>query len=187
MKVTLDNPYANYDAAKLRTFLAHYKLTRDPGSGYEYSNVGFGLLGYALARHAGTGYRALLTKDVLQPLGMTSTGVTRAGTRLAPRLRKRLAPGYLTRNQPAGLWQFQSAMAGAGALYSDAHDLLIYVKANMGLVKTPLYPAMQLAQKSRRSFGARASRWGSPSPYRAKATNCTAAAHTVPSPGRSIR
>jgi hypothetical protein len=38
--------------------------------------------------------------------------------------------------------------------------LLIYVKANMGLVKTPLYPAMQLAQKSRRSFGARASRIG---------------------------
>ena len=34
------NPYADYDAAKLLAFLAAYKLTRDPGEKYEYSNLG---------------------------------------------------------------------------------------------------------------------------------------------------
>lgn len=39
------NPYADYDAAKLKAFLADYQLLRDPGAAYEYSNLGFGLLG----------------------------------------------------------------------------------------------------------------------------------------------
>jgi CubicO group peptidase (beta-lactamase class C family) len=44
------NPYADYDAVKLKAFLAGYELPRDPGAAYEYSNLGFGLLGYALAQ-----------------------------------------------------------------------------------------------------------------------------------------
>jgi len=44
------NPYADYDAAKLKAFLTGYRLPRDPGAVYEYSNLGFGLLGYALAQ-----------------------------------------------------------------------------------------------------------------------------------------
>src|SRR5690606_33270285 len=43
-----DNPYARYGAADLKAFLADYKMTREPGSSYEYSNLGFGLLGYAM-------------------------------------------------------------------------------------------------------------------------------------------
>ena len=39
-----ENPYADYDAAKLKAFLAGYELPRDPGAAYEYSNLGFGLL-----------------------------------------------------------------------------------------------------------------------------------------------
>src|SRR5215475_11747845 len=47
-----ENPYADYDAAKLKESLAAYKLPRDPGAAYEYSNLGFGLLGFALAQSA---------------------------------------------------------------------------------------------------------------------------------------
>jgi len=42
------DPYADYDAAKLMAFLAGDVLQRTPGSAYEYSNLGAGLLGYAL-------------------------------------------------------------------------------------------------------------------------------------------
>jgi serine-type D-Ala-D-Ala carboxypeptidase/endopeptidase len=38
------DPHADYDAAKLKAFLAGYELPRDPGAGYEYSNLGFALL-----------------------------------------------------------------------------------------------------------------------------------------------
>ena len=44
------NPFADYDTAKLKAFLAHYELPRDPGAAFEYSDVGFGLLGHALAQ-----------------------------------------------------------------------------------------------------------------------------------------
>jgi D-alanyl-D-alanine-carboxypeptidase/D-alanyl-D-alanine-endopeptidase len=70
------NPYADYDAARLKAFLADYQLSRDPGEGYEYSNLGFGLLGYALAQSQHTTYPELVAKDVLQPLGMAMSGVT---------------------------------------------------------------------------------------------------------------
>jgi Beta-lactamase len=40
----------DYNPAKLKTFLAAYQLPRDPGAAYEYSNLGFALLGYTLAQ-----------------------------------------------------------------------------------------------------------------------------------------
>jgi D-alanyl-D-alanine-carboxypeptidase/D-alanyl-D-alanine-endopeptidase len=52
------NPFADYDAAKLKAFLAEYQLPRDPGAAYEYSNLGFGLLGHALAQLEHTSYGA---------------------------------------------------------------------------------------------------------------------------------
>ena len=39
------NPFADYDAAKLKAFLFSYELNRDPGMAFEYSNLGFGLIG----------------------------------------------------------------------------------------------------------------------------------------------
>jgi CubicO group peptidase (beta-lactamase class C family) len=52
------NPYADYTAEHLYDFISGYTLTRDIGTTYEYSNLGVGLLGIALARRAGTDYEA---------------------------------------------------------------------------------------------------------------------------------
>lgn len=70
------DPYAGYDAARRKAFLADCKLPRDPGARYEHSNLGVGLLGYAFAQRAGTSYAALVTKRILGPLGMSSTTAT---------------------------------------------------------------------------------------------------------------
>ena len=43
------DPYAGYTREQLFDFLASYKLPHAPGTAYGYSNVGFGLLGLALA------------------------------------------------------------------------------------------------------------------------------------------
>src|SRR5204862_7795160 len=58
------NPYADYTTDDLKQFLAHYKLPRVPGASYEYSNLGVGLLGIALARHAGLPYEELVRKRI---------------------------------------------------------------------------------------------------------------------------
>lgn len=138
-----NDPYADYDAAKLKTFLASYSLPRDPGASFEYSNLGVGLLGYALAVHAGSSYEQLLQQQILQPLGMQHSSSVQSGA-----LAARLAPGHGNNDEPVANWHLD-ALAGCGAIVSSAGDMLRYLKANMGLQPSPLYPAMQLAQTPR--------------------------------------
>jgi D-alanyl-D-alanine-carboxypeptidase/D-alanyl-D-alanine-endopeptidase len=143
----LGNPYADYGTDRLKAFLAGYTLPRDPGAAYEYSNLGFGLLGEALAQHLTLSFGALLQRDVLVPLGMESSGVE-----LTASMRTRLAIGHDEAGKPARHWQF-GALGGAGALLSTGDDMLRYLQANMGLLKTPLAAAMQLAHEPRRDIG----------------------------------
>jgi CubicO group peptidase (beta-lactamase class C family) len=141
------DPYADYDAAKLKAFLAGYKLPRDPGAKYEYSNLGLGLLGYALARHAGTSYPQLLQSRVFGPLGMTSTSAT-----LKEPLAPRWAPGHDEQGKPAQPWHLD-ALAGAGAINSTGTDMLRYLEANMGRGEGALRRAMKFAHEPRRAVG----------------------------------
>jgi CubicO group peptidase (beta-lactamase class C family) len=59
----------------LKVFLAGYELPRDPGASYEYSNLGFGLLTYALAQLKHTTYGVLTDSQILKPLGMTMSSI----------------------------------------------------------------------------------------------------------------
>jgi D-alanyl-D-alanine-carboxypeptidase/D-alanyl-D-alanine-endopeptidase len=139
----LGDPYADYDAAKLKAFLAGYQLPRDPGAEYEYSNLGFGLLGYALAQSEHTDWGALAGEKILKPLGMTMTGAA-----FSDAMRAHLAPGHDSTGNAAKNWDID-ALAGAGAIRSTANDMLRYLKANMGIDPSPLTAAMKLAQAPR--------------------------------------
>ena len=130
------NPYADYDSTRLRDFLAGYQLPRDVGARYEYSNVAVGLLGFALARRAGTTYERLVTDRVLRPLGMNETAIT-----LTPAMRARLAPGHGADLAPAANWDLD-ALAGAGALRSTVHDMLRYLRANLDPPKSAVGAAL---------------------------------------------
>jgi CubicO group peptidase (beta-lactamase class C family) len=138
------NPYADYTAKQLYQFLSSYQLTRDIGSRFEYSNLGGGLLGHALAHRAGTGYEALVRSRIAVPLGMSSTGIT-----LTPDMKARLAVGHNDKLVVVPNWNFQ-VLAGCGALSSTANDLLTFLGANLGYVKSPLAPAMAAMLSVRR-------------------------------------
>jgi CubicO group peptidase (beta-lactamase class C family) len=143
MPSNLHNPFGGYDSAKLKAFLAGYKLPRDPDAAYEYSNLGFGLLGYALAQSEQTTYGAMSDKEIFMPLGMTMSG-----TVLTDAMRAHLAPpGKAARNLDFGI------LAGAGAILSTANDMLRYLKADMGVDPAPLAAAMKFAQQPRRDIG----------------------------------
>ena len=119
------NPYAGYDDARLFEFLSHYRMTRDPGAQYEYSNLGVGLLGRLLALRAKTGYEALVRARILEPLKMESTAVT-----LGPALRARLATGHDVDAESVENWDLD-ALAGAAGLRSDVRDMSLYLRAVM--------------------------------------------------------
>jgi serine-type D-Ala-D-Ala carboxypeptidase/endopeptidase len=120
------NPYVDYTVPKLYDFLRRHELRRDIGVESEYSNVGVGLLGHALARRAGTSYEALVTARILEPLGMTSTKIT-----LSPADVARLAPGHNARGQQVQNWDLAEAFAGAGGLRSNVDDMLTFLAANL--------------------------------------------------------
>ena len=138
------NPYADYTEAQLWEFLAGYQLTRDIGSKFEYSNMGVGLLGQALARRAGTDYEALVRARVTGPLKMENTRVA-----LTPAMKAHLAAGHSATREPAANWDLP-VFAGAGALRSDARDMLTFIGAHLGYVESPLAGAMASMTKVRR-------------------------------------
>lgn len=141
------NPYADYTMGQLYQFLSSYQLTRDIGSQFEYSNLGGGLLGQALAHRAGVDYEALVRSRITEPLGMKSTGIT-----LSPEMKARLALGHNDKLETVSNWDLP-ALAGAGALRSSANDLLTFLAANLGYVKSPLAPAMAAMLSVRRPTG----------------------------------
>ena len=141
------NPYADYTVEQLYTFLSSYELPRDVGETYEYSNLGVGLLGQALARKAGMSYEELVRQRVLAPLGMRETAIT-----LSPALRARLAPGHDAEGHVVANWDLPT-LAGAGALRSTAADMLTFLAANLDSSANPLARALRQTHVSRRSAG----------------------------------
>jgi len=127
-------PYSTQD---LYDFLNHYQLTRDPGEKYEYSNLGVGLLADALALKAGTDYATLLRTRITEPLQMNRTAVD-----LTPEMEATLSPGHAYRLERAYPWRIPP-LEGAGDIRSTVNDLLIFVAANMGIIHSPLQPAMK--------------------------------------------
>jgi CubicO group peptidase (beta-lactamase class C family) len=145
------NPYADYDGARLLAFLRTVQPARGAGERYEYSNLGVGLLGFALSARAGTSYEQLVTARVLRPLGLRETVV-----QLSPALRARLAPGHDAEGNPAANWDLD-ALAGAGALRAPVGDLLTFLAANVAAArdstKGPLGRALALSHRRRADAG----------------------------------
>lgn len=141
------DPYADYGPARLYEFLSGYSLPRAIGEKYEYSNLGVGLLGHALALKSGLSYEEMVRRRVLEPLGMTDTTII-----LTEAQKKRLAAGSSSSLRPVGNWRFD-ALAGAGALLSTPRDMLKFLTAAMGLRETPLRRAFDLMLEKRRPTG----------------------------------
>jgi CubicO group peptidase (beta-lactamase class C family) len=141
------NPYADFTDQQLYSFLSSYELIRDIGVKFEYSNLGFGLLGQGLAQRAGTDYETLVNSRICGPLDMSSTQIT-----LSPEMERRFAAGHSADLVTVSRWDIPT-LAGAGALRSSANDLLKFLAANMGYTKTALAPAMKTMLTVQRPTG----------------------------------
>jgi CubicO group peptidase (beta-lactamase class C family) len=117
------DPYADYGADRLHAFLDGHVLGGDIDAGYEYSNLGYGLLGHALALRRGKGYEALLRERVLDPIGLADTVIA-----IPEAWRPRLARPYAAGLVEVKNWDL-GGLAGAGDLRSTAEDVLKYLAA----------------------------------------------------------
>ena len=110
---------------------------------FEYSNVGAALLGHALALHAGVPFEDLVRTRILQPLEMTSTGIT-----LDTATAARFVDGHDARGKVTSRFDM-SVLAGAGGLRSSVNDMLKFAAANLDSQGSELPQAMAAAQEPR--------------------------------------
>jgi D-alanyl-D-alanine-carboxypeptidase/D-alanyl-D-alanine-endopeptidase len=141
-----DGPFADYTEARLLAFLDRYRLPREPGSQWEYSNLGMGLLGYLLARAAGTDYETLLRARITGPLGMNDTLIT-----LPPSQAARLAAPFDAYMRPVRPWDL-AVLKAAGGLRSTVADMLRFAAAALD-PHSPIAPAMRTALSVRTPAG----------------------------------
>jgi len=133
------DPYHKIDEQRLLR-----AVPRPSASVPTYSNVGFAVLGLALARAAGCDYRKLVAERVLQPLGMTSSGFDIDLE----------AVGHDRFGIPVAPWHL-TAFAPAGGLRSTLRDLLALADAALQAPDGPLGKALALATTPQAPFGGR--------------------------------
>jgi serine-type D-Ala-D-Ala carboxypeptidase/endopeptidase len=137
------DPYRGFSTEELLAGLAKTRFLHEPGTKYHYSNFGTALLGEALCRHDESTYEQVIARRVSGPLGLSSTTTEPDTNQLS-----RLAVGHSRHRVPVPCWAMD-AMAGAGALYSTARDLLVFLGAHLEPDATPMAEALRLVQESR--------------------------------------
>jgi len=109
-----------------------------------YSNIGVALLAHLMEIKTGRALPDLVAEKICRPLNMKDTTFY-----LDADQQKRLAvghvgdqPGFLRRNTPMKSWDMGEIMRATGGLYSTVNDLLIFAKANLGMLHHPLEPRL---------------------------------------------
>jgi CubicO group peptidase (beta-lactamase class C family) len=164
-----DNPWgdrqlAESDATLSRWMRAGFPFSQAPGMGYEYSNTGFAILGQIVARVSGVRARDYIDREILKPLGMTSTKWEASAVS-----GDRIARGY---GRVDNEWVAEKPLADGsygvmGGLYSSVPDLAklvsLYLSAypprdgdDAGPIKRSSLREMQMPQSPYRTVATRA-------------------------------
>jgi len=136
-----NNPYQNYDAGRMFSYLKTYKPFREVGVNYEYSNFAVGLLGTILAQQNQLSYEELLLQKICKPLKLKNTKIS-----LDEADKINFAQGYDEKGKSASAWDL-NALAGAGGVRSTTNDMAKYIEANMTKAPKQLQEAIDLSQK----------------------------------------
>lgn len=130
------DPYRFYGHRRLWAGLARVE-PNSPGT-FEYSNLGYQLLGECLARSTGATFAAALTEAVLRPAGMRTA-------RCQPCSRRSLVRGHGHWLMAGRRWHDQ--LPGAGGVDGTIHDVAAWAGANLHPDSTPLVDAIRLAHQ----------------------------------------
>jgi CubicO group peptidase (beta-lactamase class C family) len=121
-----DEPYRA--PSRDETIRRYANCVTAPGERYQYSNLGYGILDYVIARTSSRSYADFMREEVFLPLGLTHTSVN-----IGPGLEKHQAVRYGTDGAPIPFYDFDHP--GGSAVYASAHDLvrfgMFHLKAHL--------------------------------------------------------
>ncbi|MFD2968447.1 serine hydrolase domain-containing protein [Sphingobacterium bambusae] len=135
------DPYAAYDRNALFAYLKSFKPTREPGESYEYSNVGFGLLGELISIITKKPYMQYLQETLLTPLQMVNTTDKPDAKKQQVVLKVYDEEGNST---PTWNWK---ALVAAGGLKSTVKDLTLFATEQFKMPQDERQYAMALTRQ----------------------------------------
>ena len=118
-----DNPFAAFDRAYYWKWVGANKPAYAPGTTTLYSNLGYGLLGDALAKAGGTDYSALLAGEVAKPAGLVDTT-----NMLNDAQKQRLMTGLDPFDKPDPNAVVPDVMYASAGVYSTAGDMARWMR-----------------------------------------------------------
>ena len=127
----------DYSREQMFDFLSHYQLTRDPGA--EIRLLEF--WGRTVGTDFGTARRNGLRNAVAYAHHGSTANVS-YGRASDAGDESRLHPWTRPWHAKSS-WLGGARLAGAGGIRSTANDLLIFLAANLGIIKSPLQPAIK--------------------------------------------
>jgi CubicO group peptidase (beta-lactamase class C family) len=135
------NPYQSYPETALYAFLDSFSPEANYGSEYNYSNLGFGLLGHVMGLISGKSYNEMVSETIFDVLGMNTSIASNA------RLGGNVAVGY-HEGAPTPQVQMSGCLSAAGIIKSNLEDMLKYLKAQLGNQSSPLDSAIGKTQEA---------------------------------------
>jgi CubicO group peptidase (beta-lactamase class C family) len=128
-----DNPWGDRfldisDADLMKLVRNGLSFSTVPSLNYEYSNLGYGLLGHIITEVSGVPFQEYITGNILHPLGMTDTYYEYAEVP-----QERLAQGYRWEN---GQWEAEpmlhdGAFGSMGGLITTIEDFSKYISFHL--------------------------------------------------------
>ncbi|WP_140938768.1 serine hydrolase domain-containing protein [Sphingobacterium lumbrici] len=139
-KFVESDPYAHYDQTELFCFLKNFKATKEVGEEYEYSNIGYGLLGELITIITKKTYAQNIEEIITKPLQMINT-VEKVNSK-----EQQLVKVYNVKGDTVPAWNFIS-LAATGSLKSTIQDMLLYARSQFQMPLSPLEKAMALTKQ----------------------------------------
>lgn len=134
------DPYASYNRQALFSYLKNCSLTRAPAEEYEYSNLGYGLLGELITIITKKSYMQLVDEIICKPLAMTHTSDKKISKE------EQLIKVYDSQGAETTQWSFQ-ALTGAGALKSTVNDLLKFASCQFNMPQSDIEKNLALTRE----------------------------------------
>ena len=120
-------------ALVMRNALPHVEYSFEPDTHYHYSNIGYAVLGAALAEASGRPFVDYMTEEIFRPLGMTQTAFEPK-----PEIQGHLATGYgvtdgvIDADTPAREHAGRGYKVPNGAMYTTVGDLAKFLAFQLG-------------------------------------------------------